>query len=125
MRRRPIVLLTCLAVATAAPAAAAHPHRDGRIAFSFVTDVSQDILSVSPGGGDARNLTRVAPGHGAEGAAWDPSGRHVYFDADIAGGIHAFAVDTRGRHLTQLSFGDGTEFAPRIAPDGRLVAIER
>jgi Tol biopolymer transport system component len=126
MRRRPILLLACLAIATAAPAAAAHPHRDGgnAIAFSFITDASQDILTVFPGGGGLRNLTHVGSGQGAEGAAWDPTGRHVYFDSDIAGGIHAFAVDAQGRHITQLTSGAGTEFAPRIAPDGRLVALE-
>ena len=124
MPRRPIILLACLLTAGAAPSATAHPHNDGQIAFSYVTDTSQDILAVSPGGGEPRNLTHVEPGQGAEGAAWDPSGHRVYFDSDIAGGIHAFAVDARGRHLIQLTSGDGTEFAPRIAPDGRRVALE-
>ena len=126
MRRRPILLLACLLAATAAPAAgAAQPHRDSQIAFSYGHDDRQDIVSITPGRGDVRNLTHVGPNQGAEGAAWDPSGRHVYFDSDLAGGIHAFRVDAQGRHVTQLTFGDGEEFDPRVAPDGHLVALER
>jgi Tol biopolymer transport system component len=120
-------LLACL-VAAAPPGAAAHRTKDGPIAFSHAVDGgAQDILSIHADGGDARRLTRLAPGLGAELPAWDPGGRRVYFDSDLAGGIlpHVFAVDALGHQLRQITRGDAAEVGPRISPDGRLIALER
>jgi TolB protein len=118
-------LLVCLAATWLSPTAMAHGQRNGRIAFSHaVPDGAQDIVTIAPNGGDVRPITALPPGQGAELPAWDPSGARLYFDSDLAGGIHLFSADANGAGVRQITRTDGSEFGPRVSPDGRLMALE-
>jgi Tol biopolymer transport system component len=118
-------LLACLVATSLSPAAVAHGPRNGRIAFSHaVSDGAQDIVTIGPNGGDVRALTALPPAQGAELPAWDPNGDRVYFDSDLAGNVHLFAVNGNGHGPTQLTHTDGFEIGVRVSPDGRLVALE-
>jgi len=118
-------LIAALALASLAPAASAHVPRNGRIAFDHaIADGTQDILSIAPDGSHPIQLTHVPDGNGAESAAWDPTSNRVFFDSDIAGNIHLFAVNTNGDGLRQITDTDGFEMGARFSPDGRLVALE-
>jgi Tol biopolymer transport system component len=118
-------LLVCLAVTSLSPAALAHGQRAGRIAFDHAgADGAQDIVSIEPDGGDPRQLTHLAPGQGAELPAWDPDGGRLYFDSDLAGNVHLFAVNGNGHGLLQITGTDGFEIGARVSPDGKLMALE-
>lgn len=118
-------LLACLAATSLSPSAMAHGQRNGRIAFNHtVFGLAEDIVTIEPDGSDPRQLTHVAVGQGAELPAWDPDGDRLYFDSDLAGGVHLFAVGGNGRGLTQLTHTDGSEYSARVSPDKKLLAFE-
>jgi TolB protein len=118
-------LLACLAAVLLSPIAMANGPRNGRIAFNHAVDGgAQDIFTIEPDGSDPRQLTHLEAGQGAELPAWDPIANRLYFDSDLAGNIHLFAVNGNGRRLRQITRTDGSELGPRVSSDAKLMALE-
>jgi Tol biopolymer transport system component len=118
-------LLACLAATSLSSAAIAHGDGNGRIAFDHaVFDAAQDIVTIDPDGSDPRQLTHLPPGQGAELPGWDASDNRVFFDSDLAGNVHLFAVNANGNGLRQITRTDGFERGARVSPDGKLLALE-
>jgi hypothetical protein len=69
------------AAATAAPAEAAFPGKNGTISFVSDRDGDADIWTMLPDGTDLVNLTSDSDGFDAA-ASWSPDGRKLLFFSD-------------------------------------------
>ncbi|MDP9331660.1 MAG: hypothetical protein M3P11_13630 [Actinomycetota bacterium] len=107
----------------------AGPARNGRIAFVSpgVAGPDDRLYTVAPDGSDLRQVTDVH----AEYPDWSPDGSMIAFDdgtvidhidwsVDIG---HIYTVKADGTGLSQITTGEGAEFAPNWSPDGRRIAV--
>jgi TolB protein len=103
--------------------APAGPVHTGGIAF-----VDEDRLHVvAPDGSDLRQVADVH----VEYPDWSPDGSMIAFDDGTvidhtdwwldAG--HIYTIDADGTKLSQITTGDGAEFAPDWSPDGTHIAV--
>lgn len=117
-----IVAMVAGCAAAAAPAHAAYPGDNGRIAFASYAGGSTQIVGISPDGGDQRAL-RAA---GSQ-PAWSPDGRWLAYtlselvDGRFQGRIHIASAD--GTQDVKLDLGRPASGAT-WSPDGRQIAFE-
>ena len=120
MARKPIALtMICgvVALASAAPASATFPGRNGRIAYA--TD--DGISTVRPDGTDVRPLVAFP---GALDPAWSADGRRLAFAAPGDGGhLVIYVVRSDGSHLRQVSRPGVDRWHPSWAPGGNRLAV--
>lgn len=105
--------LALLAVPVA-PASAAFPGDNGRVAFCLQSTSGDEIFTMQPDGSDVRGLAY------ARNPAWSPDGRELAYNV-LGGGIYVIAFDGSGG-ATQL-VGQG-EF-PSWSPDGTKIVYTR
>ena len=107
----------------------AEPGRNGRIVFVSPGSAGPDdrLYTVAPDGSDLRQLADVH----AEYPDWSPDGSMIAFDdgavidhidwsLDMG---HIYTVDADGTGLSQITTGEGAEFAPDWSPDGTRIAV--
>jgi Tol biopolymer transport system component len=118
-----ITMLTGAVIATpAAPAGAAFPGTNGRIAFS--TDFSRrpQIFTVLPDGTGLRKLTHVTAGHAALSPEWSPDGTRIVFTLDD----EIWVMDADGSHKHPLAHDpDVLNQNPSWSPDGARILFSR
>jgi Tol biopolymer transport system component len=120
--RRLALLLVLLGLALPAPAQAAFPGKNGKIAFSsarngFPSD--EDIWTTKPDGTDQQRLTSLRSNE--FDAAWSPDGSRLLFTNDFlpsTGSIYVINADGSGLKL--LSYGGN----PAWSPDGKRIVFE-
>ena len=105
--------------------------RDGRLAFQphYLSQAKRQLMVVESNGGTPRQLTRLSFDAGSP--VWSEDGRIIFFtgderqddelDAENSGDI--WAVDPRGGTVRRLTSNPGTESAPAVSPDGRMLAF--
>ncbi len=103
--------------------------RNGRIAFVSPGAAGPDdrLYTVAPDGSDLRQLADVH----VEYPDWSPDGSTIAFDdgtvidhidwSEDSGHIYTLRADGTG--LSQITTGDGAEFAPDWSPDGTRIAL--
>jgi Tol biopolymer transport system component len=108
-------LILC-ALLPAAPAGAAFPGRDGRVAF--VQD--SNVYTMEPDGSGVRQLTSLPPGSAVSFVNWSPTGRQLVFDTAPPGGsaqLWLMRADGSHRHLLRDDPGYD-DLDASFSPDG-------
>ena len=110
------VLLTITVVNS--PALAAHPGKNGRIAFVTSQTGTNQLYTVNPDGSDLFQVTNLPPAN--DGLAWfpdfSPDGQRIAFAHDMTGRLELYIINADGSGLTQITHGGGA--IPRWSPDG-------
>ena len=117
-----IVLAIALAVLGGAmPAAAGDRPVNGRISFGRFDPALGDfsIWVANPDGTHQKRLTHV-PSFFSD---WSPDGHGIAFDFADDTGVHIATMDPNGRHVRQLTFGEGIQEVPKWSPDGRWITF--
>jgi hypothetical protein len=113
-----------MVLAIAAPAHAAFPGQNGRIAFESNLDGNQDIYTIYPNVTNLVNLTNN-PNSGEGTPTWSPDGTQVEFFG--CGGVpyncQPFVINSDGSGLANLPSAFGADFA--WSPDGQRAAFTR
>jgi Tol biopolymer transport system component len=101
-------------LALAAPAQAAFPGANGKIAF----ESSNGIEVVNPDWtGHA-----ILPGGGRD-PAWSPNGLKIAFTRDVVGNAEIFVANADGSGQTQLTINPANDYGPTWSPDGSKIAF--
>jgi tricorn protease len=75
---------------------------------------------------EAGDAMRVTNTEGLElQPAWSSDSKSVYYVSDRDGHDHLYRYDFATDKETQLTTGDSTDVAPRVSPDGKLIAFTR
>jgi TolB protein len=122
-----IVLLSALLVA---PADAAFPGQNGRIALSSRDAVGTDrfgVFTVNPDGSGALRLTDEGPHPGELAPAWSPDGRKIAFSRHSPEVHEIWTMNADGSNQVQLTNDPVGRYAmtPTWSPDGARIAFER
>jgi Tol biopolymer transport system component len=120
-----LLALACFLVATAIPAAAAFPGKNGRIAFVADLSGAYQLYTANPDGSDQIRLTNLPPtSNGVWWPAYSPDGRQIAFSHDMTGNLEIYVINADGTGLRQLTKSDGTDklFA-RWSPDGQSIVF--
>ena len=114
----PAFLLTLsLVILLAAPAQAAFPGQNGKLAASK----DGDIYVMPPDGSGQENLTADTAGS-RDWPAWSPDGSKLAFAGD---GIWTMNADGSGKALLTGATSHGMPFAPAWSPDGSEIVVLR
>jgi dipeptidyl aminopeptidase/acylaminoacyl peptidase len=119
------ILTTALAAtvlaAPGAPARAAFPGANGKIAFDSFRNGSFEVFAMDPDGSDPVNLTRN-PASDSD-PAWSPDGRLVAFTSDRDGNGEVYVLQADGTGQTRLTNNPAADFEPAWSPDGAHLAF--
>jgi TolB protein len=119
--------LVLASIGLAAPANAALPGANGRIAFERFAGGADNLFTMQSDGSDVQQLTHFTD-RAANRPAWSPDGTMVAFDElNIAKGsrqIYVINADGTGHHRV---FSDQffLDFSPSYSPDGSKIVFQR
>jgi Tol biopolymer transport system component len=120
----PILALVGLLLATALPACATYPGKNGRIAFI----AGPDVYTMNPDGSDVKQLTNLGPDNQAFWESWSPDGKHIVFNEyrapDHRGQLWLMNADGTNQQLL-LADTDFTDERPSFTPNGSSVVFSR
>jgi Tol biopolymer transport system component len=118
-----LAVLLASALAGAAPAPAAFPGTNGRIAFGDYT--SGQIYAVNPDGSGLVQLTHLEGNQEADFPNWSPDGKHLLFTKFGAGHIWVMRAD--GSHERRIAGEQPgvVDFEPSYTPDARHIVYWR
>lgn len=133
MRTKVMLCTVCALVVGAAPAQAAFPGKNGRIAVTsdrpspydrHVGDM--DIWTFGPNGQHARNLTPQSAGDDWH-PRWSADGRRIAFTSNTGtgGDYEVFVMNADGSGRRQITFNELDEDRPGWSPDGRRIVFDR
>jgi Tol biopolymer transport system component len=117
----------------AAPAQAAFPGANGKIAFSEFSPSATEsqIYLINP---DGTGRTQVTQGPGAKfDSSWSPDGRRLAFTSDQDDpnpascspcNYEIYVIEADGQNLTRLTNSPGLDEAPAWSPDGTKILFE-
>jgi dipeptidyl aminopeptidase/acylaminoacyl peptidase len=121
-RLRVALVAACLAaLALAAPAHAAFPGADGKIAFASNRDGNFEIYTVDPDGTNLQRLTHTAADESMP--AWSPDGSRIAFQRrdPPTGNIDVWTMFADGSGQVDVTRG----VEPEWSPDGRKLVFAR
>ena len=139
--KRVVTVLAAVCVgglaAGVAPALAAFPGANGKIAFTSDRAGSADIWAMSPNGGGLVNLTPDSPSDDAL-PNWRADGRKIVFSSDSNAlgtnptppgsegpDFELFTMRADGSHVRQITFNGLDDDDPAWSPDGRRLVFQR
>src|SRR3981081_2813727 len=102
---------------------------DGKLGFQRGRTFDYDIFYVPAEGGSPQPITR--DGNPLEGFAWLPDGSGVVYSSSRGDTIlylrtmNLWSVQTGGKNLRQLTFGETSYISPDMDPHGNIVATRR
>lgn len=118
-------------IASAAPASATFPGRNGLIVFDTqdrpgVDGGSSQIYTVRPDGFGVRQLTHLGSGHNAFDPHWSSDGQRIAYVSDVAGSAAVWVMQANGTRNHQLLSNPGYDyFSPSWSPDGQRLVLSR
>jgi Tol biopolymer transport system component len=117
--RRSALLALLVAVALPAPAHAAFPGKNGKIAFN----INFQINTINPDGTGQTRLTN-GPTY-ATRATWSPDGTKIAFASGPVGpNSDIYTMNADGTTQTQLTTNPGFDIDPAWSPDGTKISFE-
>jgi TolB protein len=118
-----LVCIAALGVAVfAAPAHAAFPGQNGRIAFTTARDAgNSEIYTMNSDGSGLVNLTANAAYDASPAGSAD--GLKIVFSSHQDGNPEIYSMNTDGTGLTRLTNDPASEIYPTWSPDGTKVAF--
>ena len=119
-RRSTVCFAVLAALAFAAPAHAAFPGANGKIAFSY----GGEIRVINPDGTGDTQLTN----NGAvdDNPAWSPNGKKILFSSNRTGSRAIWVMNADGSGQTQVTFPSvGDDSNPSWSPDGTKISFDR
>lgn len=122
MMRKTLALLALpAALATATPAFATFPGRNGKLVFQRPAGEQMDLFTIRPETSQAKRL--IGGPTFDEKAEWSPDGRRIAFARDDGSGFPAeiWTADASGRDVRRLTTWNNIAAAPTWTPDGRIV----
>jgi Tol biopolymer transport system component len=126
VKRLALGIVLAAAALLPAPAQAAYPGQNGRIAFSSdrgATAFDFAIWTMAPDGSDLRQLTTPAPPFFDRVPAWSPDGTHVAFTRGVGSASQVWVVGADGSSATPLTSAEGHNTMPSWSPDGTQIAF--
>ena len=96
-----LVALVVGLAAGAAPAAAAYPGTNGKIAFISYRDGNSEIYAMNPDGSEQTNLTNHPAYDSAPG--WSPDGSKIAFVSERDGDFEVYVMNADGSGPTNLT----------------------
>lgn len=131
--------IVTMAAAVVAPANAAFPGKNGRIAFLYGGGVcgsyggfgTGDLYTMNSDGSHVKRLTHFGPKFKTEVGQenWSADGQKIVFSdfpANNCGGSQLWIVDSNGEHLHRLLKDDGfLDSNPSFSPNGKFVIFSR
>jgi Tol biopolymer transport system component len=123
------LLVVALVVDLAAPATAAFPGQNGRIAFIEASGTGLDIFTMNPDGSDVKQLTTFGSSGGFTCCAtWSPDGRQLVFGAEpgppFVSQLWIMNEDGSNQHEL-LNDPSAFDFTPSFSPDGSQIVFSR
>jgi TolB protein len=105
----------------AAPAQAAFPGANGKIAFTSVRDGNYEIYKMNPDGTAQTRLTTNAATYDTT-PSWSPDGTKIAFSSyPVSGGNDVYTMNPDGTGVTRLTTAGGG--GPAWSPDGSKIAF--
>jgi Tol biopolymer transport system component len=113
------VAVATVVAATAIPAQAAFPGRNGKIVFQTNRDGNAEIYTMTADGTNRVNLTR----NPAEDVAprWSPDGGRIVFASNRTGNFEIYTMQADGSGVTRLTFTTADNGRPSWTADGRIL----
>jgi hypothetical protein len=110
-------------VAATAPAGAAVPGPNGKIAFASDRDGDFEIYTIDPDGTDLHQVTRNAVQD--RDPAWSPDGRRIAFDSERDGNRDIYIVGADGQGEKRITYSALEDQAAAWGPAGTRLAWNR
>jgi Tol biopolymer transport system component len=118
-----LAVVAALACALAAPADAAFPGANGKLAYESADDGDWEIYAVDPDGTGKAQLTQNS---GLDRApAWSPDGSRLAFVCCAQGAEEVWVMSAMGGDRVQLTEGAGSAGSPAWSPDGARIVFSR
>jgi hypothetical protein len=124
--RLSLVALVC-SFALAAPAQAAFPGANGKIAFARPTCIYAycpfDIFTMNPDGTNEAQLTDNPNNIGDANPAWSPDGTKIAFQSSRDGNWEIYTMNADGSGVSRLTNNSAGDISPTWSPDGTKIAF--
>ena len=104
-----------------APAQAAFPGHEGKIAFASNRDGNYEIYTMNADGTGQTRLTNNAAFDVAP--AWSADGTKIAFSSDRDGNYEIYSMNSDGTGQTRLTNNGAVDFGPAWSPDGTKIAF--
>ncbi|MEX1263975.1 MAG: hypothetical protein WEE66_08590 [Actinomycetota bacterium] len=116
--------LALTSLAAVAPANAAYPGSNGKIAFTRSAEGTQDVFVMSADGTGVTNLTNGAIQ--ALAPAWSPDGSQIaFYGSDGTACTAIYVGNATLSSYKQLTSGSECDSTPAWSPDGTMIVFQR
>jgi TolB protein len=123
MRKISTAVAALALLALAAPAHAAFPGTNGRIAYVSAETGNNEIYTINPDGTGKAQLTNDTANDADP--SWSSDGQRIAFTSDRDGNQEIYVMNADGSGQTRLTMNPSQDDSPSWSPDGATIAVHR